>query len=182
MSFHDKEFIEDAVAVFDPGTQTGSGVLVSLTQKRLRIHDSFSMDTLGVAAFTPEQYVEMASDRLVEWGIGYANDCEEIVDRVIIARTYIIEMPAPAAGRRGRTPSLSILMKVALNAADIGFRVARDTGRTVKTFRADMLRRTGRIMSNAERPKTFTRIYGDVASDEHVVDAGLIAAKHFNVF
>ena len=180
----DKEYFEDSVAVFDPGTKTGAGMLVVRSHSRLHIADTFSMERFeDVNGWDPKtDYIASASDALREWGNGIKNTVPNLNMRVIMARNFLIEFPGFGTGRRGRTPAITTLMRVAHNAASIGAEVAQWTGRDVEFFRADMLRRNGQIIPNKNRTTLFRRIYGDVDANEHSVDAGLIAAKFFNVF
>ncbi|AUO79131.1 hypothetical protein [Salinibacter phage M8CRM-1] len=181
MNLH-KEFVDSMVAVFDPGVKTGAGIFVVRTSERLRIIDSFTMEEFkAIEGYKPERdYVGLASDRLVNWCRGVDNPFENVQGAFFMPKEVLIEFPSAAYLARGNSTTM---IQVCRNAAEIGTAIAGATSQEVVYFGANDLRRSGRIVPNDSRPTIFRRIYGDTEGvDEHVQDAGLIAAKHLRVF
>lgn len=97
----------------------------------------------------------------------------------VVKSRVIVEFPSPRYFGRPNTKHVIATCRVA---AEIGRGIARKYGVVAEFFDANHLTYGGRIVPNRDRKPLFTRIFGDVRTNEHVRDAALIAAKTFNFF
>jgi hypothetical protein len=86
----------------------------------------------------------------------------------------VIEEPSAAWHGKGNT---AVMIQMGRIVTRLALSVQQNWENEPYLFAADDLRRSGQVVSNRTRPRLYSRIYGENAPNEHVRDAGLVAAK-----
>lgn len=149
----------------DPGTRTGAAVLVGIPESGApRLIASRTLEDPKQDGDPPLAQLRRMTGALVGEAGGEGDSRVEVV----------VEEPSAAWHGKSNT---AVMIQICRIVTRLALYVTEETGAALRLFAADSLRRSGQVLRNAERPRLFRRIYATEAPDEHVRDAGLIAAK-----